>query len=85
MKLYLLYLIIEKMQYNYFGNFIRRKRLGLNYTLNKFAIECELEPATLSNFERQNSDLYFSNFIKLAKGFKVSPSELLAEYEKSYK
>ena len=70
------------MQYNDFGKFIRNKRTKLNYSLNKFAFICELEPASLSNFERGNNDIYFMNFIKIANGFSTTPAQLLSEYEK---
>ena len=71
------------MQYQNFGNFIREKRINLGKSLNKFAIECEIDKASLSNFERNKSDIYFKHFTKIAKGFNLSPSELLAEFENS--
>ena len=70
------------MQYADFGNFIRTKREGLGKALNTFALECEIDKASLSNFERGKSDIYFGNFLKIAHGFNILPSELLKEYEK---
>ena len=69
------------MQYDNFGNFIRTKRQSLKKSLNNFSFDCGIEPATLSNFERNKSDILFSNFVKIAKGFNASPSELLTEFE----
>ena len=69
------------MQYNNFGNFIRNKRLKLDIALNTFALDCGIDKASLSNFERNKSDIVFSNFVKIAQGFNVPPSQLLAEFE----
>lgn len=69
------------MQYKYFGKFIRNKRRKLNISLNELAFNSEIEPASLSKFETQKSDILFSNFIKIAKGFNLTPAELLFEFE----
>lgn len=71
------------MQYISFGKFIRKKREKLGISLNLFAIECEIDKATLSNFERGLSSICFNNFIKIAKGFNTSASELLREFEQN--
>ena len=71
------------MQYENFGNFIRTKRKSMEKSLNNFSFDCDIEPATLSNFERNKSDICFANFIKIAKGFNLTPSQLLAEFENS--
>ena len=70
------------MQYRNFGKFIKLKRLKLKYSLNQFAILSEIDSASLSRFEHNKSDIYFSNFIKIANGFNMSPAELLKEFEK---
>lgn len=77
-----LYAIIEKMQYKNFGQFIRKKRENLGISLNHFAINCDIDSATLSNFERGKSDILFQNFIKIAYGFNSTPATLLEEYTK---
>jgi len=69
------------MQYINFGKFVRAKREKLGKSLNLFAIECEIDKASLSNFERGISSIYFENFVKIAKGFNVTPAELLKEFE----
>lgn len=69
------------MQYKNFENFVRTKRKEKGKSLNAFAFDCGLEPATLSNFERGKSDIMFRNFLKIAEGFHLPPSELLFEYE----
>ncbi len=69
------------MQYANFGNFIRKKRQRQNKTLNAFAFDCGIEPATLSNFERGKCDILFQTFTKIAYGFNNSPAGLLFEYE----
>lgn len=69
------------MQYSNFGKYIRSKRDLFSESLNDFAFECGIEPATLSTFERGKSDILFSNFVKIAKGFNMSPAELLTEFE----
>ncbi len=70
------------MQYDNLGKYIRTKRKGLSKSLNSFAFDCGIEPATLCNFEQQKSDILFQNFIKIAKGFKQTPAEFLKEFEK---
>lgn len=85
MKYILLYFIIEKMQYYNFANFIRLKREKLNISLNSFATNCELDPATLSNFETYKSDILFGNMVKISKGFNMNLGDLLNEYESSTK
>lgn len=69
------------MQYKELGQFIRNKRILLGYSLNKFAIHCEIEPATLSNFERGLSDINLDTLISIAKGFDKTLGEFIAEYE----
>lgn len=81
MKLKLLYTIIEKMQYNNLGKYIRQKRIHQKKSLNEFAFECGLEPATLCRFETGKSDILLNNFIKIAIGFNSTPSKLLSEFE----
>ena len=75
--------IIGKIETNSKGQkFVRNKRMKLGLSLNAFAIDCEIDKATLSNFERNKSDIVFQNFVKIAKGFNFTPAELLCEYEK---
>ena len=71
------------MQYINFGKFVRNKREKLGKSLNAFAIECEIDKASLSNFERGLNSIYFNNFIKIANGFNMTPAELLQEFEQN--
>lgn len=71
------------MQYINFGKFVRNKREKLGKSLNVFAIECEIDKASLSNFERGLNSIYFNNFIKIANGFNMTPAELLQEFEQN--
>ncbi len=69
------------MQYLDFGKYIRDRRIKLGQSLNNFAIQCGIESSTLSRFETEESDVYFQNFIKIANGFNVTPSELLKDFD----
>lgn len=71
------------MQYKNFGKFIRVKRETLlpKVSLNKFAFDNDLDPAILSRVETQQQDVKLNVIAKIAKGFGLKASELLAEYE----
>ncbi len=69
------------MQYDKLGKFIRHKRLSAGVTLNKFAIENDIEPAILSRIENLKQDVKMGILIKIAKGFNCTPAELLSEFE----
>lgn len=71
------------MQYKTFGNFIREKRKATGLTLNKFAIENDIEPAILSRIENLKQDVKMGICVKIAKGFNTTPAKLLAEFEKT--
>lgn len=71
------------MQYNEFGKFIKNKRKLAGITLNKFAIENDIEPAILSRIENLKQDIKMGVLIKIAKGFNLTPAEMLAEFEKA--
>lgn len=73
------------MQYKNIGKYVKDKRLTQNLTLNRFAFNCGIEPASLSRFENGKSDILLENFAKIANGFGLTPSELLAEFEKAEK
>lgn len=70
------------MQYNELGKFIKYKRLLSGTTLNKFAIENDIEPAILSRIENLKQDIKIGILVKIANGFNITPSELLCEFEK---
>ena len=78
-------MIIEKMQYSDFGKFIRMKQETLlpKVSLNKFAIDNDLESATLSRVEICKQTVKLPDVGKIASGFNMLASELLNEYENS--
>lgn len=71
------------MQYDNLGMFVRNKRKMLAKSLNNFAFDCGVEPATLSKFEQGKSDILLGNFLKIINGFQQSPTEFFSEFEKS--
>ena len=74
-------MIIEKMQYKELGQFIKNKRLITGATLNKFAIENDIEPAILSRIENLKQDIKIRVLVKIANGFNITPAQLLQEFE----
>ncbi len=71
------------MQYDNIGNFIKTKRTLLGKTLNKFAIDNDIEPAILSRIENNKQDIKLKVLIKISKGFNQSLSEFISEFEKT--
>ena len=71
------------MQYLEFGKFIREKREALSpkRSLNEFALNNGLEPATLSRIETCKQGIKLTDIAKIAKGFNMLASKLLEEYE----
>ena len=71
------------MQYSELGRYIKNKRLEFGYTLNKFAVECEIDSAILSRIENLKQDIKMNVLRKIAGGFKMTPAEFLSKFEKS--
>ena len=71
------------MQYNELGKFIKNKRLLTGTTLNKFAIENDIEPAILSRIENLKQDIKIGILVKVANGFNKTLSQFLSEFEKT--
>lgn len=71
------------MQYDNLGAFIRNKRKKLSFSLSSFSLNNDIDPATLSNFERGLTGITFNTLIKIANGFGKSPAEFLTEFENS--
>ena len=69
------------MQYKDLGQFIKNKRLITGATLNKFAIENDIEPAILSRIENLKQDIKIGVLVKIANGFNITPAKLLQEFE----
>ena len=70
------------MQYKELGTFIKNKRKSAGITLNKFAIENDIEPAILSRIENLKQDIKFGILVKIANGFNMTPAKFLLEFEK---
>ncbi|MBP7212429.1 helix-turn-helix transcriptional regulator, partial [bacterium] len=80
-----LYLIITNMQYyKNISSYIKQRRLNKGVSLNEFAIENELEPATLSRYENGKRSISLMNMVKIANGFEQTLAEFLADFEKEY-
>ena len=69
------------MQHHELGQYIKNKRIFLGYTLNKFAIHCEVDSATLSVYERGLSGISLDTIELIAKGFNQTLGEFFTEYE----
>lgn len=70
------------MQYSNLGKYIKRRRVELNISLNKFAVESDIDSAILSRIENLKQDIKLNVLYKIAKGFGQTPAEFLADYEK---
>ncbi len=71
------------MEYKDLGYYIRNKRNEIGLSLNTFALNNNIEPASLSKFETGKSGVTFETIIKIANGFNKTVGELLSEYEQS--
>ena len=78
-------MIIKIMQYGNFHSYVRNKRLRIKQSLNSFAVDCGIDSASLSRFENGESDILFGTFLRIAKGFKMTPAELLSDFERNKK
>lgn len=78
--------IIEIMQQKSLGRFIlqQRKNLMPNMSLNTFALDIGIEPATLSRIERGLQKISLTEIGKIANGFNIKASELIKEYELNF-
>ena len=63
------------------GAYIRFRRENAEISLNKFAIEVEMESSTLSRNENNISDINIDNIAKIAKFYNQSVSEFLKNFE----
>lgn len=64
--------------------YIKKRRLEKGISLNVFALDNELEPATLCRYENGKRAVSLINLAKIANGFGQTPSEFLADFEKAY-
>lgn len=73
------------MQYSELGTFIKNKRQQKGLSLNKFAMEAEIDPAILCRIENLRQGIKLEILEKIALAFDLKISEFLAEYEQIYK
>jgi transcriptional regulator with XRE-family HTH domain len=79
----LLYSIITNMQYyKNISSYVKKRRLELGVSLNEFAFNNDLEPATLCRYENGKRSISLMNMVKIAGGFSQTLSEFLADFEK---
>lgn len=69
------------MQYQDLGKFIKQKRENCGISLNKFAVETDIDPAILCRIENLKQGIKISIIEKIAKYFNQTPSEFLHEFE----
>lgn len=67
------------------GKYIKNKRIEAKWSLNKFAIEVEMESSTLSRNENGKSAISVETINKIAKFYNQTPAEFLADFEKDNK
>ncbi len=67
------------------GKYIKKKRIEAKWSLNKFAIEVEMESSTLSRNENGKSAISVETINKIAKFYNQTPAEFLADFEKDNK
>ena len=71
--------------YKKLGQYIKNKRIKEKWSLNKFAIEIEMESSTLSRNENGKSVINIETINKIAKFYNQTPAEFLADFEKNNK
>lgn len=69
--------------YKNISSYIKQRRLEKGVSLNVFAIDNELEPATLSRYENGKRAINLMNLVKIANGFNQSLAEFLIDFEKN--
>ena len=77
-----LYIIIVKMQYSHLGKYIKYLRIQQNISLNKFALNCDVDSAILSRIENLQQNIKLNVLVKITKGFGLTPAEFLTNFEK---
>lgn len=70
--------------YENISSYIKQRRLETGVSLNEFALDNGLEPATLSRYENGKRGINLLNLVKIANGFNQTLSEFLADFEKRY-
>ena len=61
-----------------FGDRVRKARLALGLSQEKFAFDCGLDRTYISSVERGKRNVSLINIYRIAEALGISPSELLA-------
>lgn len=70
--------------YKNISSYIKQRRLKKGVSLNEFALDNDLEPATLSRYENGKRAINLMNLVKIAKGFNQTLAEFLNDFEKEF-
>lgn len=70
--------------YKNISSYIKEKRTATGVSLNEFAFNNDLEPATLSRYENGKRAISLMNLVKIAGGFNQTLAEFLKEFENKY-
>jgi len=69
------------MQYKELGKFIKFKREQTGLSLNKFAIEAEIDPAILCRIENSKQGIKINVLDNITKALNTTPAKFLTEFE----
>lgn len=72
------------MQYSELGEFIKSKRMQRGLSLNRLAIDAEIDPAILCRIENLKQGIKLNVLENIAFAFQMTLSEFFSEYEKKY-
>lgn len=72
------------MQYSELGKFIKDKRIKAGISLNKLAMDAEIDPAILCRIENLKQGIKLNILESISFAFNMKISEFLVEYEKMY-
>ena len=72
------------MQYSELGKFIKDKRINAGISLNKLALDAEIDPAILCRIENLKQGIKLNILESISFAFNMKISEFLVEYEKKY-
>jgi len=70
------------MQYDEIGKFIKLKRLKKGLSLNKLALDADIDPAILCRIENLKQGIKLNVLYNISHAFGVSPAKFLDEFEK---
>lgn len=70
------------MQYSDLGKYIKLKRQERGLSLNKFAVEAEIDPAILCRIENLKQGIKINVLENISNAFGMTPAKFLDEFEK---